>query len=203
MITVPNDYNQAASYTGEGGAKLAAGGYVCEIKAARVETVGQDAKQKFVLAVDIAEGEHKGFFDKAWKAAKAQDAGAKWRGTYEVFLLDRDGKTNPFFKGMITCIDKSNPGFQTVVNGQIDDAKLKGKKIGLLYREEEYLKDGKVRTAVKAFAARTVEDIRKGVETPQKKTLNGNAGAGRAPQAPAYAPANNGFTQVDDEELPF
>ena len=29
MITVPNDYNQAASYTGEGGAKLAAGGYVC------------------------------------------------------------------------------------------------------------------------------------------------------------------------------
>lgn len=199
MITVPNDYNQAASYTGEGGAKLPAGGYICEIKGARVETVGQNAKQKFVLAVDICEGEHKGFFDKAWKAAKMQDANARWRGTYDVFLLNMEGKTNPFFKGMITCIDKSNPGFQTVVNGQINEAALKGKKIGLLFREEEYMKDGDIRTAVKAFAARTVEDIRNGVETPQKKTLNGNAGAGRAPQANPAA----GFTQVDDDDLPF
>ena len=196
MITVPNDYNQAASFTGEGGAKLPAGGYVCEIKGARVETVGQNAARKFVLAIDICEGDHAGFFDKAWKAAKAQDANAKWRGTYEVFLLNREGQTNPFFKGMITCIDKSNAPFQTVVNGQIDEAKLKGKKIGLLFREEEYMKDGDIRTAVKAFAARTVEDIRKGVETPQKKTLQGSQ------QQRAQNPAQ-GFTQVDDYELPF
>ena len=199
MITVPNDYNQAASFTGEGGAKLPAGGYVCEIKGARVETVGQNAARKFVLAIDICEGEQAGFFDKAWKAAKAQDANAKWRGTYEVFLLKQTGETNPFFKGMCTCIDKSNPPFQTVVNGQIDEAKLKGTKIGLLFREEEYMKDGQVKTAVKAFTARTVEDIRNGVETPQKKTLDGNAGASRAPQVKPSA----GFTQVDDEELPF
>lgn len=196
MIMVPNDYNQAASFTGEGGAKLPAGGYICEIKGARVETVGQNAKQKFVLAVDIAEGEHKGFFDKAWKSAKAQDANARWRGTYDVFLLNKEDKTNPFFKGMITCIDKSNPGFQTVVNGQINEAALKGRKIGLLFREEEYMKDGEIRTAVKAFAARTVEDIRKGVETPQKKTLQG--GQQQRTQNPAQ-----GFTQVDDDELPF
>ena len=196
MIMVPNDYNQAASFTGEGGARLQAGGYVCEIKGARVEKVGANSVSKFVLAVDICEGEHAGFFDKAWKKAKESDAGAKWRGTYEVFLLDRDGKTNPFFKGMCTCIDKSNPGFATVVNGQIDEAKLKGKKIGLLYREEEYMKDGEVKTVVKAFAARTVEDIRKGVETPQKKTLQGGA------QQRAQNPAQ-GFTQVDDSELPF
>lgn len=196
MITVPNDYNQAASFTGEGGAKLPAGGYICEIKGARVETVGQNAKQKFVLAVDICEGEYRAFFDKAWKAAKAQDANARWRGTYDVFLLNMEGKTNPFFKGMITCIDKSNPGFATVVNGQINEAALKGKKIGLLFREEEYMKDGEIRTAVKAFAARTVEDIRNGVETPQKKTLQGGQ------QQRAQNPAQ-GFTQVDDDELPF
>lgn len=196
MIMVPNDYNQAASYTGEGGAKLPAGGYICEIKGARVETVGQNAKQKFVLAVDICEGEYRAFFDKAWKAAKAQDANARWRGTYDVFLLNMEGKTNPFFKGMITCIDKSNPGFATVVNGQINEAALKGKKIGLLFREEEYMKDGEIRTATKAFAARTVEDIRKGVETPQKKTLQGGQ------QQRAQNPAQ-GFTQVDDDELPF
>ena len=197
MIMVPSDYNQAASFTGEGGAKLPVGGYICEIKGARVETVGANAAQKFVLAIDICEGEHAGFYDKAWKAAKAQDAGAKWRGTYEVFLLKQTGETNPFFKGMITCIDKSNAPFQTVVNGQINEAALKGKKIGLLFREEEYLKDGQIRTATKAFAARTVEDIRKGVETPQKKTLSGNAQQQRA-QNPAQ-----GFTQVDDDELPF
>ena len=196
MIMVPNDYNQAASFTGEGGAKLPAGGYICEIKGARVESVGQNAEKKFVLAIDICEGEHKGFFDRSWKAAKARDAGAEWRGTYGVFLLKQTGETNPFFKGMITCIDKSNAPFETVVGGQIDEAKLKGKKIGLLFREEEYLKDGQIRTATKAFAARTVEDIRKGVETPQKKTLQGGQ------QQRAQNPAQ-GFTQVDDDELPF
>lgn len=197
MITVPSDYSQAASYTGDAGAKLPIGGYVCEIKGARVETVGQNAAQKFVLAIDICEGEYTGFYDKAWKAAKAQDANAKWRGTYEVFLLNRDGLTNPFFKGMITCIDKSNAPFQTVQGGQINEALLKGKKIGLIFREEEYMKDGHVRTAVKAFAARTVEDIRKGVEPPQKKTLQRN-GQQQRTQNPAA-----GFTQVDDDELPF
>lgn len=204
MISVPHDYNQASAYDGSGGPRLVPGGQVCKIVGARTETVNTQngPKQKFVLAYDIAEGEFAGYFDDQFKRAKEQDAGkAKWRGTYDCFILTNEGKTNPWFKGMIACIDKSNEPFQCVVNGQLNEANLKGKLIGLLFRKEEYMgNDGKKKETVKACATRSVQTIREGnFEIPEPKLLQGNGG-GRG-TAPAAVPA--GFTQVDDDELPF
>lgn len=204
MIALPSDYNQAAAYDGSGGAKLAPGGYICKIVGARCEKVNtkNGPAQKFVLAFDIDEGEFAGYYDAKFKRDKEKDAsGAKWRGTYDCFLLTNEGATNPFFKGLLTCIDKSNEPFQCVVNGQINEANLKGKLIGLLFREEEYIgsSDGKKHTAVKACAARSVQTIREGnFEIPEPKLLQGSQGGrSAAPSVPA------GFTQVDDDELPF
>lgn len=205
MIALPSDYNQAAAYDGSGGPKLVPGGYICKIAGARCEKVNtkNGPAQKLVLAFDIAEGEFAGHFDAQFKRAKEKDAsGAKWRGTYDCFLLTNEGATNPFFKGLITCIDKSNEPFQCVVGGQLNEANLKGKLVGLLFREEEYIgsSDGKKHTAVKACAARSVQTIREGnFEIPEPKLLQGNSGGRGA--APAAVPA--GFTQVDDDELPF
>ena len=101
--------------------------------------------------------------------------------------------------GLIACIDKSNEPFQCVVNGQLNEANLKGKLVGLLFREEEYIgsNDGKKHKAVKACAARSVQTIREGsFDIPEPKLLQGNAPSRNA--APTA-----GFTQVDDEELPF
>lgn len=205
MIALPSDYNQAAAYDGNGGPRLVPGGYICKIAGARCEKVNtkNGPAQKFVLAFDIAEGEFAGYFDSLFKRAKEQNAsGAKWRGTYDCFLLTNEGATNPFFKGLLTCIDKSNEPFQCVVNGQLNEANLKGKLIGLLFREEEYIgsSDGKKHTVVKACAARSVQTIREdNFEIPEPKLLQGNGGGRGA--APAAVPA--GFTQVDDDELPF
>lgn len=201
MITVPYDYNQASAYDGSGGPRLVPGGQVCNIVGARTETVNTQngPKQKFVLAYDIAEGEFAGYFDDQFKRAKEQDAGkAKWRGTYDCFILTNEGKTNPWFKGMLACIDKSNEPFQCVVNGQLNEANLKGKLIGLLFRKEEYMgSDGKKKETVKACAARSVQTIREGTfEIPEPKLL-----AGSTPSRSAAPTA--GFTQVDDDELPF
>lgn len=202
MIQLPSDYNQAAAYDGNGGPRLMPGGQVCKIVGARTETVNTQngPKQKFVLAYDIAEGEFAGYFDAQFKRAKEQDASkAKWRGTYDCFILTNEGKTNPFFKGLIACIDKSNEPFQCVVNGQLNEANLKGKLVGLLFREEEYLADGKKKSVVKACASRSVQTIREGnFEIPEPKLLQGSqSGRGAASSVPA------GFTQVDDDDLPF
>jgi len=207
MIALPSDYNQAAAYDGSGGPKLVPGGYICKIAGARCEKVNtkNGPAQKLVLAFDIAEGEFAGHFDAQFKRAKEKDAsGAKWRGTYDCFLLTNEGATNPFFKGLITCIDKSNEPFQCVVGGQLNEANLKGKLIGLLFREEEYIgsSDGKKHTAVKACAARSVQTIREGnFEIPEPKLLQGNGGGRGA--APSFKPADAGCTQIDDDELPF
>ena len=203
MITVPYDYNQASAYDGSGGPRLVPGGQVCKIVGARTETVNTQngPKQKFVLAYDIAEGEFAGYFDEQFKRAKEQDANkAKWRGTYDCFILTNEGKTNPWFKGTLACIDKSNEPFQCVVNGQLNEANFKGKLIGMLFRKEEYMgSDGKKKETVKACAARSVQTIREGnFEIPEPKLLQGSQGGrGAAPSVPA------GFTQVDDDELPF
>lgn len=204
MIALPSDYNQASAYDGSGGARLAPGGYICKIVGARCEKVNTNngPAQKFVLAYDIAEGEFAGYFDALFKRAKEQDANkAKWRGTYDCFLLTKENTTNPYFKGLLTCIDKSNEPFQCVVGGQLNEANLKGKLVGLLFREEEYIgSDGKKHSVTKACAARSVQTIREGnFEIPEPKLLQGSGGSRGA--APAAVPT--GFTQVDDDELPF
>jgi len=127
MITVPSDYAGAASYEGDGGKAIQTGGYICEIVGARVDFVGQNNVQKFVLADDVKEGEFAGYYASKFKRDKEKNANAKWKGTYDTFMLDKNGRTNPFFKGLMGCIEKSNNGFKPVVNGQINEAALKGK----------------------------------------------------------------------------
>ena len=202
MIALPHDYSTASAYDGSMGQRLAPGGYVCRIIGARSETVNtrSGAKEKFVLAYDIAEGEFAGYYDAQYKRAKEQDAGkAKWRGTYDTFILTNEGATNPFFKGLLTCIDKSNEPFTCVVNGQLNEASLKGKLVGLLMREEEYIgSDGRKHTATRACAARSVQTIREGgFEVPEPKLLQGNGGRNASASVPA------GYTQVEDDDLPF
>ena len=68
-----------------------------------------------------------------------------------------------------------------------------GLLVGLVFGEEEYLgNDGKPHTSVKAQQARSVEAIRAGVPVPQAKKLN----------AESAKPAQ-GFTEAEDDELPF
>ena len=205
MILLPSDYAQASAYEGESGPRLVPGGYVCRMTGARMETVKtrNGEKDKLVIAYDIAEGEYAGHFDRLFKAARTRDAqNAKWKGTYEVFILKNTGETNPYFKGTITSIEKSNPGFSPVQGSQLNEALFKGRMIGLLLREEEFMAgDGQKKKAVKACMAQSVDKIRSGeFEIPAPVLLSGGSGSA---QASATAAAGSGFTQVDDDELPF
>ena len=64
-----NGYDSAIALTGEY-ERLKPGGYICKIIAAKEETSKKSGSRMLTLALDIDEGEHRGFFKKRWEELK-------------------------------------------------------------------------------------------------------------------------------------
>ena len=191
-MNATRNWDTAPAYTGEG-ERLPPGGYECRIIGARIET--DHNGEKLALQLEIDAGEYKGFARRMYdRRANGGFSGTnKWPLIATQFTLTREGDTNPYFKGLITAIEASNPGYKWDWN----EAGLRGKAIGYLFREEEFIgmQDGAVRTTVRPFQARSVESVRAYTGVPPKKELQ------QKPGAPASTTA--GFTPVADDELPF
>ena len=200
MIVKPQGYDEARAFTGEF-ASLPAGCYVCVIKqASMVKT--QNGRDQIAILFDIAEGEQKGFYDRQFKAARLQDPEAKWKGVHKQIM---DGSSLPFFKGMMTSIERSNPGFSFPWGQKDNEKTLVGKKFGAIMGREEFLTSGgEKRMATKIAQIRSIDGL-KDAKVPEDKLLGDDAGAASAP--PQYGPADeNGFMNIPDgidEELPF
>lgn len=198
----PADFDNAQSYDGAV-RKLPVGGYVCQIKNVE-ELATRNDKEYWKVSIDISEGENKGYYTNLWKNARATAkdlSKVTWRGVYNIFLYTPDGYTNPYWKGFITCVEKSNPGFRMNWGGDV--SQFKGKEIGLIFREEEFVgTDGTTRISIKPFSCRSTEDIRNGnFDMPTRKLLSRDA---TIPQG--YTNATESFSNnasVDEDELPF
>ena len=133
-----------------------------------------------------------------------------------MFIASYKDTALSFFKGTITSIEKSNKGY----TWDNDETKLKGKKIGLVLYEEEYVKnDGSVGVRMKVDKAHSVDAIKKGdFEVPERKcvaqttsTSTGAFGnkASSAPNpfdTPTKSAKDDGFINIPDgveEEMPF
>ena len=194
MRIIPG-WEQAASFE-DGVERIPAGGHVCRIVTARVETI-DNGSEKLSMALEIEDGSPlDGVCRRMFAAKSASNPNAKWPCVLGQFLTDRDGQCSPYFKGLIKCVEKSNPGYQWAW----DEKSLKGKLIGVIFREEEYIaNDGTVRTIARPAFARSVERIREGVEVPEVKRLPGSVVQGSFSGQMAAA----GFVEVPDEALPF
>ena len=133
MIKKPQGYDEAMAYTGEV-QSLPKGKYVCVIK----QVATQESKNRnlqLVILYDIAEGEYKDFYKKAFESDKARNgANAKWHG---VFKQNMEGKGLPWLKGIITAIERSNNfTFQWDLDG--NEKTLTGKKFGGVFRRRQY-----------------------------------------------------------------
>lgn len=188
-------YNDAKAEK-SGGAKaiLLAGGYVCKIVGAKIESTNWG--DKLVLAIDVAEGDYKDFFQKDFDANTAEDK--KWRGTYRLNIPADDGSENDGyakkrFNNFIYALEDSNTGYSF----DWDEKKLKGKIIGVVYRNKEWEFSGRTGWTTEAGAIYDAASIREGKYKPlADKPLANN---------PA-APATSAFTApavVDDGDLPF
>ena len=178
---------------------LPAGGYVCEIKTAKVEEY-HSSKGDFsslVLAIDVAEGQFAGFFKKDYEQNTNEDK--KWRGRYAISIPRDDGSeqdswTKRTFNNFIWAVQESNPGF----TWEWDEKKLKGKKLGVLFRNKEWEYNDKSGWTTEAAGSVSVEDIRTGNFKPLKdKALNKDKPKEETKPQFTEEPASN------EDDLPF
>ena len=201
MIKKPSGYDAAPAYTGEF-QQLPKGKYVCIIKQVATQE-SKNGNQQFVLLYDIAEGEHKDFYQKLFDADKAQNpSGAKWRG---VFKQNMEGKGLSWFKGIITSIERSN-SFIFQWDKENNEAQMKGKKFGGVFRRRQYEADNGNRPIVtELFQIRSLAGLAE-AEVPEDVLLPDEEPGRPEPKSDA-SPIGDGFMSIPedsgDDGIPF
>ena len=195
-----NGYDEVqAANPGEKAKKLPAGGYVCKILAvtARKSKAGRDM---LILDVDIAEGEFKGYFTE--QHARNQDfnpdAFYPSAATYYQLIFQKDSnKVSPYFKGLITTIEKSN-NCKFEMN-PFHEQNLIGKLCGFIFADEEYTRgDGKVIISPRIKYPKLVDDIRQNkFKVPELKKL------AEVKEKNTDAKIFEGAEEISDSDLPF
>ncbi len=172
---------------------LPAGGYVCQILSAKVEEA--EWGDTLVIAHDVCEGEYEGIFKRDYDNNTFENK--KWRGTFRLRLPKDDGSEYDVSKkrslsNFMWALEQSNPGFEWGDWSTIEK-RLKGKKVGLIYRNKEWEYNGRTGWTTEAAGSDSVDNIRAGKFYKFKdKAL---------PEKPVSAPV---FTEEEDDgELPF
>lgn len=79
---------------------------------------------------------------------------------------------------------------------------MKGKLFGGIFREEEYVKDGEIKTSCKLWQIRSVKTIRDGdFDIPRKKEISDDER--ERIEERASAPFDAGYQPIEDDDLPF
>lgn len=197
-MNITPGFDKAAAYDGSF-ERFPAGGYICQIIKAWCETTPNGSEQ-LVLALEVADGEYKGYFGKQYNDKRSQNQNAKWPCIFKQFTLGLDGQTNPYFKGMLKSIEESNSGYKWNWN----EGSLANKFIGMIFREEEFeANDGSIKTTVRPAFPRSVSRIRDGVDVPEIKRLNGNKGNAQNAPTNAFQSAQNNDFALYDGKLPW
>lgn len=176
--------------------QLPVGGYVAKILNA--EEVTYSWGSVLEIFFDILEGAHAGFFKKDFDAQQGEDK--KWRGKYRLSVpkddgSEKDGWTKRTFNNAIYCIEDGNPGY----HWNWDEATLKGKTVGVLFRNEEWEYNGNTGWSTRACALACVGDIKDGnFKMPKDKPLKNKQSS-----TPAILGGFDETTIPDDVKLPW
>lgn len=194
-MNIPKDFDTAKGYTGQSINALPIGPHCCRIIGARMMTASTGTEM-LEVAFDIAEGgPDDGRFRERFDSLRKQNPQAKWPngGIFRTGIITREGKTNAYFKGLITAVEESNAGY-SFKGTNCNEATLKDKMLAFNFGEEDYKgSDGQIRTSVKPFYAVSVATARAGMEPPRKKEYR---------PKPGEALTSQGFTEVPAEEVP-
>ena len=187
-----SNWNEVQPIMGGESQTLPAGGYVCKIKVIE-ETKSKAGKDMLAIRFDIAEGDYKEYYmEKYMNSTPKNDCEPiKWKGMY--YLVLEGDSWEGRFKGFITALEQSNPGFQwNMCNWDIN--RLVGLLFGGIFREEEFKGDNGIGKTTKLCWVRSAQEIRDGrYEVPAPKLLEN-----------ANAPFIPGKSNQDiEDELPF
>ena len=147
---------------------LPAGGYVAKILNAKVEEYSWG--EVLVISFDVAEGEYKDFFSKQYKENTREDK--KWKGNFRLTVPNEGNQyfdsQKRAFGNAIWAIEESNTGYHWDWN----EAALKGKMVGVLFRNYEWEMNGNSGWSTECCTFVSVEDVRTGnFKHPKDKPL--------------------------------
>lgn len=191
----PNDFDTVQAFTGF--EALTPGGHICKIMKVE-ETKSKAGRDMIVVYLDTDRTDSQpNYYSNAYK--NDTRANKKWNNNAIVrqLVLDAEGNTNRGFKTFIDYVEKCNNGFKVVWGEHFADC-FKDKLVGAVFGEEEYLNnDGVSKFACKFQSFRTIEEVKNGIDAPERKLLN--------PGLNSYSTGgyNNDLTPVDDGDLPF
>jgi hypothetical protein len=178
---------------------LPAGGYIVTILSAKEEAWKSGKGASVVFSFDVAEGEYKDFFATQYRENTNEDK--KWKGNLRVTSPNEadeyfDSQVETFNK-TIGAIEASNDGFHfdwRPIETSDDWSQLKGKTVGVLYRNKEYDIDGNTGWTTEAAYFVDADYIRSGkFKIPKDKPLKGKKTASYSEIA----------SSDSDEDLPF
>lgn len=204
MIKQPTNWNEVQEFTDR--PKLPLDAYVCKIINAQVQ--GNEYGEQLCIVFDIAEGAQAGFYKKEFAANTMENK--KYKGVLRIFLPKNDGSekdewTKSILKGLVTSVEKSNPGYKWNWNEQ----SLIGRMIGIMFRNEEWEFNEKTGWAVRPFRAMSVDTVRSGDYTlPKDKPLKNKSSSSFGESYDSFASvpgSSSDFAMLDDEDaqLPF
>lgn len=168
--------------------RLGAGGYVVKL----LDVADVPGKEYLKISFDVCEGPEKDFFMNEFKSDTRENK--KWPNA-GTFIRSYKEKALPMLKGFTGAVERSNAGY----TWDFDEKKLKGKIVGLVLGEEEFLNStGKVRTRTYVAAVRSVDIIRDGkFEVPPLKKLDTTKTT-----TPTPAPFNDPFNNAANDDAP-
>lgn len=146
---------------------LPIGAYECVIKDARLNHNEETGKNTLKISIDIASGEYKDYFLKAYETDTRIDR--KWNNN-AVRYLAYEGDNVAYFKGFLTVIENSNIGYKW----DWDETKLKDKKVCGVFQYEEYEKqDGTKGVKVRLSKFRSLDKLKDIEVSDSIKMLDG------------------------------
>ena len=166
-------------------AYLPVGGYAAEIL--NIDHISYSWGDVLVFNFEICEGKYSGFFKKDYDAQQSEDK--KWRGKFRVTWPDENSQyfesNRRTFNNVIYAIESSNEGYHMdVAPIERDDfSQFKRKKVGVLFRNEEWENDrGDTGWKTECCSFIPVDDAKNGnFKMPKDKPLKNKAPAAAIP----------------------
>lgn len=147
---------------------LPIGAYECVIKDARLNHNEETGKNTLKISIDIASGEYKDYFLKAYETDTRIDR--KWNNN-AIRYIAYEGDNVAFFKGFITTVENSNVGYKW----NWEESTLKGKKVCGVFQYEEYEKqDGTRGIKVRLSKFRSLDKLKEIEVSDSIKMLDGS-----------------------------
>lgn len=163
-----NNWNEVEAKGMEDFKSLPIGAYECVIKEANVHKNEETGKETFRVAVDIASGDYKDYYQRRYD--NNTNSNKKWDNNATRYLAFQ-GNNVAYFKGFITCVENSNVGY----TWNWDEKTLVGKKICGVFQYEEYEKqNGTKAVKVRLSKFRSLDKIGEIEVSDSVKLLNGS-----------------------------